>query len=353
MAQVSEEKAQSTNTNTNTNPNTRAEGPIICPGHSRGVPDVAYTNETPDGYFLISSCLDNKAMLRDGATGDWIGTFIGHKGAVWCARMNAAATQAVTASADFSAKLWDALSGECLHTFAHRHVVKSCIFSQDSTHLYTGGHEKKLRVFDLHKPEAAPQIWEGHTNAISHIIEPADSNLILSAGSAEKDVKIWDRRTSSIARTISSSSPLTSLTITLDRSVITTTSGHDIHFYDADTFNLIKSFHLPREIEAVAYHATTKKFVTTSNSEIWVRAYDFTTGEEIAVNKGHHGSVRCLAMNPSGSAYASGSDDATIRIWEWARNDDTKSTSTSTCTSTTASTSQPSSSPHSRQGVVT
>jgi len=299
-------------------PKRKTEGHIICPGHSRLIPDLQFSQVTPDGFFIISSCQDYKAMIREGTTGDWVGTFQGHKGAVWSARLNASASRAATASGDFTARLWDALTGDELYEWAHPRIVKTANFSQDSITLYTGGQDKIIRMFDLNRFDAAPiEMKGGHGATISHTVVLPDPAMILASGD-EKGVRLWDTRTKTVVKTLSTNAPITSMELSMDGSVVSAASGKDVFFWDSKTLNLIHTYNLPLRLDVmcVAHHPRTRGFLAGSSSELY--AYDFATGKELAVYKGHHGLVKCVAFNPAGDAFASGSEDATLRLWEWA-----------------------------------
>lgn len=121
-----------------------------------------------------------------------------------------------------SAKLWDAVSGDTLHTFEHEHIVKSVNFSNSDSLLVTASNEKLLRVFDLNKPEIGEnsiyflinypfishpigfffqivlQKFSGHTSGIRHVSFFRNDTALVSAGE-DNTVRIWDRNTGSVS----------------------------------------------------------------------------------------------------------------------------------------------------------
>ena len=61
------------------------------------------------------------------------------QGAVWSMKLNDPGLRAVTGSADFSARVWDALSGLELCQFPHKHIVRTVDFAHCSQRIVTGG----------------------------------------------------------------------------------------------------------------------------------------------------------------------------------------------------------------------
>lgn len=170
--------------------------PLTCSGHTRPVVHLEYSEKQDDGTFLmLSSCKDGNPMLRDWL-GDWIGTFLGHKGAVWSAKLSGgAAACAATGSADFSAKVWDTYTGECQQTFSHNHIVRSVAVNAAGDQLYTGGHEKKLRLFDLQKtqsgaaevPVSEAEVFRRGTGADEATHSSPIRSVVLGRGSAARE----------------------------------------------------------------------------------------------------------------------------------------------------------------------
>ncbi|GMH64056.1 hypothetical protein TrRE_jg10519 [Triparma retinervis] len=299
--------------------------PIVCPGHTRPLAELQFCKHATDGSFLMSACHDKTPMIRRGDTGDWIGSFVGHKGAVWSAKLDRQCNLAASASGDFSARLWDGITGACLTTWTHKHIVKAVEFSPESTDLATGGHEGVLRIFDLNRykeDKARSQVQVGAPSGKANITKlawgqtPALSNLVIASDSLGK-VTAYDVRTMKPARTVGVQGGVMDMELNEGLGRLTVSAGKKVTVFEAGDFGKLKEFDMPisfAEEGGCSMDPQGGKFVA-GGSDLWVRVFDYGTGECLETNKGHHGPVRCVRFNPDGGQYATGSEDGTIRIW--------------------------------------
>mmetsp|Transcript_3500 Transcript_3500/g.21992 ORF Transcript_3500/g.21992 Transcript_3500/m.21992 type:complete len:327 (-) Transcript_3500:967-1947(-) len=271
--------------------------------------------ETPDGYFLISASKDGQPMLRNGTTGDWIGTFEGHKGAVWSACLNSTATLAATGSADFTAGVWDAITGDQMHEFEHKHIVRTVDFSRNGNMLLTGGYEKCVRLYDITAPEVEPNVIEGFATPVHCALFVNNDTTVLAANNDAAGVGVFDLRTLTRVRTLPTDLPVMDMELSHDGKFLTTCDGNVVRFWDACTLTLVKSVTCDTEVESASLCLERGKFVV-GGVDMWVHLYDYNTGKEIECNKGHHGPVHTVRFAPTGDLFSSGSEDGTIRIWE-------------------------------------
>lgn len=278
-----------------------------------GIVEINYSPVTAEGTFFVSACMDKKPMLRDGDSGDWVGTFEGHKGAVWSAKLNRSATQVVTGAADFSAKVWDAITGEEKLHLDHNHIVKTVAFSYDETKFLTGGHEKKLRLFDLGAGSTDAVVELVHPKAIRQALFTDDGKRVIT-GADDNTVRVWDLASKSCVKEIKLTGNVNCLELSTKNNMLTTVAGKQVTFFNAETFDLRHSHTLDTPLQGASLHPDGAMFVT-GGDDSWVRVLDLVSGEELACNKGHHGPVHCVAWHPNGTSYSSGSGDATIRIW--------------------------------------
>lgn len=221
----------------------------------------------------------------------------------------------------FNSKLWDAITGTELHSFSHKHIVKSVDFSRDNNYLVTGCNDKLLRLFDLNnytsgklKPTFSPPtpifksidfdnkrelflrpdpvIFTGHTSSIKKCIFLDGSNSssndeggrkIVSI-SDDKSLRVWDTTSQSEIKHLKFESAPNSIELSRDGQWLILTTGTCVEIYDAGSLDLLKKFVVPSKVSAASIHPDKSVFVCGSE-DFTLYKYSIETGAELGESK--------------------------------------------------------------------
>jgi WD40 repeat protein len=155
-------------------------------GHARYPNGVRYS---PDGAFFASVGADSKVVIYDGSTGAVVRetdekTPEGHKGAIYAFSWSPDSKQLLTASADKTAKIWDAATLAVAQTF----TFGTDILDQQVGALWAGEHlltvslSGAVNYLDLANTAQPKRILHGHLTSIQSLALDAKSGAFYTAG---------------------------------------------------------------------------------------------------------------------------------------------------------------------------
>jgi WD40 repeat protein len=210
--------------------------------------------------------------------------------------------------------VWTLLDGQLVCRFqgAKGHV-RTIAFSPNSGHLACGGEDGKVRVWHISSGKDICRRSVDQSADIQQIVFSSDGtrvevlagNLLTSFGiekSKEPRILPGFRQSSWIARTSDEQSyiSLEDDRICLRSSFIGTERRH----FPTDGMRF-----------ACAAQSPDGGLLATGGWDHIVRIWDQETGKEIRSFRGHHGDIRSLAFDPTGSLLVSGSEDTTALVW--------------------------------------
>lgn len=266
-------------------------------------------------------------------TGDWIGTYLGHKGAIWCTRISKDGTLAASSGADFSANLWNSKTGELLVSLPHKQIVRSCDLSPgaslaeySSARLITGSQDSSVKIWNITEKSVDLE-WSIATTGPdgSTTPQPIRSALWISKDTIvtvtfEGLVTWWkliqDSHTVEKQGEIGLKGTTRQVEFNDTHNQLIIASGKTGYFIDASTREIAKTFAVDYNISAMCVDKENTWIVTGSADDLWVHVYSYDSGKLLETLKGHHGPVHAASFSPDNALLATGSEDGTIRMWK-------------------------------------
>ncbi len=238
-------------------------------------------------------------------------TLDGHTDKLWDVAYSPDGRWLATASADHTARIWDAVTGAPRATVQHAGRVNTVAFSPDSRLLASDGADRVVRVWDvIAGREALALPSEGTARRIAF---SPDGALLLIA-SAQRVIRLWRIPSGALAGELGGHGYLMGAAFCGDGSCIITWDLAKVVLWDTATLAPRASFDLPQGqiyTAAISRNGSLVALGTVSGELVLLRG----DGSLITRRAAHDEQIFDIDISRDGTTVATASNDRTARLW--------------------------------------
>ncbi len=285
---------------------------LVFRGHGTRIHSATFSS---DGTRIVTASADKTARVWHAATGQELILLRGHETDVKSAAFSPDGMRVVTASYDKTARVWDAATGQEIGVLrGHERGVNSAAFSPDGMRIVTASYDKTARVWDAVTGKEIALLGGHEGSVTSATFNPDGTRIVTASWTA----RLWDA--TSGRELVVFRGPqllLTSAAFSFDGTRIVAASGDQTAWvWDAATGQEIAVLRgHERGVNSAAFSPDGMRIVTASYDKT-ARVWDAVTGQELVLLRGHEGHVQSAAFSPDGKRIVTASLDTTARVWE-------------------------------------
>lgn len=283
---------------------------------------VVAANFSHDQQKIITASADGTAKIWNAHTGKELMSLVGNTRPFNMATFSADGKQLLTIAADNSPKTWNSETGafeKILHlknTAQSLNNINCARFNPDGKTIAAATNDGQLIVFNNYTGEDTISL-KAHTKSILSVSYNPDGSRLLTT-SADSTVKVWDTKTYHLLATLrgSKAEVYCAAYSNNGQTIISGAKDGTVTKWSSSTFEAVKSWKAhPDCIASVKFGPGDKKIITASWDKtacIW----DASTDKLLITLAAHVGPLTGACFSPDGKQVATAGSDNLCFLWD-------------------------------------
>ena len=280
---------------------------LVVSAHEPGAPMMAAFS--PDGKQFVTASADGTVKVWDAISGKKFLELNAHYAA-----FNPDGTRLAVVLDDGTVNMLDAATGDEIQIPYQIDAGIRMAFSPNGARLTTVTSGNLPKIWDA-KTGRAIAAFPGHTDFVSLTIFSPDATKLLSI-SDDGTARVWNISTGEEMLRLNHTGWVMAAAYSLDGRRIATVSGKEAYLWDAVTGEkLLTLAGHKNSINDIAF-SPDGAHVATGSVDGKIKLWDAITGEELSAPSGQMGAVYSVAFSTDGTRLITSSEDGTARIWD-------------------------------------